>query len=71
MFAVQAAEHSVLAQQQQFTGSEIDYRWAFQQQKFAQAQLPVLIFHDHIAYPLTVFIQDAPVAAVAFFVDRR
>lgn len=67
--AIQAAEHSVVAQQQQFAEFEIDYGRLFHHKKFTKVQFSVPFFHDHIADPFPVLIQNAPVAAVAVFMD--
>lgn len=71
MFAVQSAKYPVVAQQQHFTGFKVDHGCLFHHQQFPEFEIAVLFDDNHIADPLSVLIQNAPVAAVAFFVDRR
>lgn len=69
MLAIQSAKYSVVAQQQQFTAFEIDYGRLFHHQQFPEFEIAVLFHDNHIANPLPVLIQNAPVTAVEVFVN--
>lgn len=59
----------MVAEQQQFAEFEIDYGRLFHHKKFTEIQFSIPFFHDHIADPFPVFVQNAPVAAVAVFMN--